>query len=357
MTYDEEARPDTSVVLNVRAAPGPAGAQRIEALNLAVAATAPHDPGGAIAEAALQGLLAPRKTLPPALFYDQEGCRLFYEITRLPEYYLTRTEFRLLQTIAPEVAAQLPPGATLVEYGASDETKAEMLLHQTVRSGSAAGQNIFHTYIPIDVAAPELRAMRERLARRRPELTVIPVTADFLRPIALPPRDSDSASMGFFPGSTIGNLEPDSAVAFLHRARISLGFGARFLLGFDICRDPERLIPAYDDPAGVTAAFNRNLLVRLNREAGATFDPEAFAHRAIWNAAESRIEMHLVSRMPQTVLVAGQPVRFARDETIHTENRYKYPPARMREMAAAAGWSLTKKWSDSKDLFALWLLD
>jgi dimethylhistidine N-methyltransferase len=357
MTYDEESRPDTSVVLPARAVHDRAGTQRTEAVNLAVAATAPHDPGGSVAEAALQGLLAPRKTLPPALFYDEEGCRLFYEITRLPEYYLTRTEFRLLQTTASEVAALLHPGATLVEYGASDETKAEMLLGQTVRTGSAAGKSVFRTYIPIDVAAPELRAMRERLAQRRPDLTVTPLIADFLRPIALPRRDSHSAIMGFFPGSTIGNLEPDSAIAFLHRARLSLGLGARFLLGFDTCRDPGRLVPAYDDPAGVTAAFNRNLLVRLNREAAATFDPEAFAHRAIWNAAESRIEMHLVSRVPQTVLVAGQPVRFARDETIHTENSYKYAPARMREMAAAAGWSLTKKWSDSSNLFALWLLD
>jgi L-histidine N-alpha-methyltransferase len=362
MAYDEEARPDTSVVLDAREASrrgrsGQPGAQRIEAVNLAVAATAPHDPGGSVTEAALQGLLAPRKTLPPALFYDEAGCRLFYEITRLPEYYLTRTEFRLLQTTAPEVAALLPPGATLVEYGASDETKAEMLLGQTVRSGGAAGKPVFRTYIPIDVAAPELRAMRERLAQRRPELTVTPVTADFLRPIVLPPRDTDLAIMGFFPGSTIGNLEPDSAIRFLHRAGVSLGFGARFLLGFDTCRDPERLIPAYDDPAGVTAAFNRNLLVRLNREAGATFDLATFAHRAIWNAAESRIEMHLVSRLAQTVLVAGQPVRFARDETIHTENSYKYAPGRMQQMVADAGWSVTKKWSDSNDLFTLWLLD
>jgi L-histidine N-alpha-methyltransferase len=357
MTYDEEARPDQSGVLHLRAGTDPADLQRVEAVNLAVAATAPHDPGGSVAAAALQGLLAPRKTLPPALFYDEEGCRLFYEITRLPEYYLTRSEFRLLQTTAPEVAAQLPPGATLVEYGASDETKAEMLLRQTVRSGSAAGQNVFRTYIPIDVAGPELRAMRERLAQRRPELTVTPVVADFLRPIELPQRHHEAAIMGFFPGSTIGNLEPEAAVAFLHRAGLSLGSGARFLLGFDTCRDPERLIPAYDDPAGVTAAFNRNLLVRLNREAGATFEPEAFAHRAVWNPEESRVEMHLVSRVAQTVLVAGQPIRFAREETIHTENSYKYAPARMREMVASAGWELTKKWSDSSDLFALWLLD
>jgi dimethylhistidine N-methyltransferase len=370
MTYDEEARPEASVVLSgVREAPGrtagrgvqtAGAAQRLETQNLAVAATAPHDPGGDVAQAALQGLLAPRKTLPPALFYDEEGCRLFYKITKLPEYYLTRTEFQLLQTIAPEVAAQLPAGATLVEYGASDETKAEMLLSQTARTGSAAGESIFSRYIPIDVAGPELRAMRERLAQRRPDLSVIPVTADFMRPITLPDRggdpDRDAAIMGFFPGSTIGNLEPDPAIGFLHRARVSLGFGAHFLLGFDICRDPGRLIPAYDDPAGVTAAFNRNLLVRLNREAGATFDPGSFAHRAIWNPAESRIEMHLVSRAPQTVLVAGQPIRFARDETIHTENSYKYTPERMHDMAAAAGWTVTKKWSDSNDLFTLWLL-
>jgi L-histidine N-alpha-methyltransferase len=366
MTYDEEDRPEASVVLSgVSEAPGhdvvrgrqttgEVVAQRIEFQNLAVAATAPRDPGGAIAEAALQGLLAPRKTLPPALFYDEEGCRLFYEITKLPEYYLTRTEFRLLQTIAPEVAALLPSGATLVEYGASDETKAEMLLCQTEPQGS---KSVFSTYIPIDVAGPELRAMRERLAKSRPDLTVTPITADFLQPIALPHRDRDAAIMGFFPGSTIGNLEPDSAVAFLRRARVSLGFGARFLMGFDICRDPQRLIPAYDDPAGVTAAFNRNLLVRLNREAGATFDPDAFAHRAVWNPTESRIEMHLVSRLPQTVRVAGELVRFARDETIHTENSCKYSPGRMREMVTAAGWSVTKKWSDSNDLFALWLLD
>jgi dimethylhistidine N-methyltransferase len=370
MAYDEEARPDdTSLVLSeVRTAPGrtvgrgpeAAGAgegQRIDTLDPADAATAPYDPGGDVAAAALQGLLAPRKTLPPAMFYDETGCRLFYEITKLPEYYLTRTEFRLLETTAPDVAALLPPGATLVEYGASDETKAEMLLRQTVRTGSAAGQSVFRTYIPIDVAASALRGMRDRLAQHRPDLTVIPVAADFMRPIAMPERDARSAAMGFFPGSTIGNLEPGSAVAFLRRARIGLGSDARFLLGFDTCRDPQRLVPAYDDRAGVTAAFNRNLLIRLNREAGATFDPEAFDHRAIWNAAESRIEMHLVSRVPQTVLVAGQPIRFARDETIHTENSYKYAPARMREMIAAAGWSLTKKWSDSNDLFALWLLD
>jgi L-histidine N-alpha-methyltransferase len=331
-------------------------------------------PRAAIAEAALDGLLAPRKTLPPSLFYDEEGCRLFYEITRLPEYYLTRTEFGLLETIAPEVAAQLPAGTTLVEYGASDETKAEMLLRQVTQTG---GSGVFRTYIPIDVAAPALTVMRKRLGLRYRDLTVAPVTADFLRPITLPARENEAAIMGFFPGSTIGNLEPGAAVAFLRRARTSLGADGsgsgtrghttggltkegrpvRFLLGFDTCRDPARLLPAYDDPKGITARFNRNLLVRLNREAGATFDPDAFAHRAIWNAAESRIEMHLVSCTDQTISLGGENLRFVQNETIHTENSYKYTPERMRSMISAAGWSTVKTWTDSKGLFAIWLLD
>jgi L-histidine N-alpha-methyltransferase len=306
----------------------------------------------AIARTALEGLLAPRKTLTPSLFYDEEGCRLFYEITKLPEYYLTRTEFRLLETIAPEVAATLPAGATLVEYGASDETKAGMLLRQATRSGGP----VFRTYIPIDVAGPALAAMRGRMAERYPGLDVIPVTADFMLPITLPPRGPETAIMGFFPGSTIGNLEPEAAIAFLRRARAALGSDARFLLGFDTCRDPARLVPAYDDAAGVTAAFNLNLLVRLNREAGATFGLESFTHQAIWNEAESRVEMHLATREPQTVMVAGEPVRFARNETIHTENSYKYAPHRMRTMIEAAGWSRTKAWTDPDGLFALWLL-
>ncbi len=370
MTYDDEAGADVSAALSApRPATNRGSPGRSPGRSLGRAATpsagrpgpsgvSPSmgdstQPGASVAEAALNGLLAPRKTLPPSLFYDETGCHLFYEITKLPEYYLTRTEFRLLNSIAPSAAALLPAGATLVEYGASDETKAEMLLRQTTPDGTA----IFRTYIPIDVAAPALRAMRERLAAHRSGLTVVPLTADFMRPIALPERPRETAVLGFFPGSTIGNLEPAEAIGFLRRARATLGEGARILLGFDTCRDPARLIPAYDDPAGVTAAFNRNLLTRLNREADASFEPELFAHQAIWNAAESRIEMHLVSQAVQTVTVAGHPVRFVKNETIHTENSYKYAPDRMRAMIAAAGWSLSKTWSDSSGLFAIWLLD
>ncbi len=310
-----------------------------------------------VAHAALAGLLAPRKTLPPSLFYDEEGCRLFYEITRLPEYYLTRTEFRLLAMAAPAVAAMLPAGgaplgSTLVEYGASDEAKADMLLRQT----TAPGAPVFTSYVPIDVAAPALTAMRERLKTRYPTLAVLPLIADFMRPIALPSGVTSTRILGFFPGSTIGNLEPEAAAAFLFRARRTLGSGARLLLGFDTNRDPARLIPAYDDSQDVTAAFNRNLLVRLNREAAARFVPESFAHRAVWNAEESRIEMHLVSLSAQTIDVAGRPVAFARGESIHTENSYKYAPDRMRAMAQEAGWSEVKGWTDEEGLFAVWLL-
>jgi uncharacterized SAM-dependent methyltransferase len=379
MTYDDEAEPARSLAFA-----GTRSATRRSSVARELPPRTPPRPrndvnglSAQIAKAALGGLTAPRKTLPPSLFYDEEGCRLFYEITKLPEYYLTRTEFRLLETTAPEVTALLPAATTLVEYGASDETKAEMLLRQS----TPAGEPVFRTYIPIDVATPALQAMRERLADRRPDLAVAPLTADFMRPIVLPERRTERAIMGFFPGSTIGNLEPGPAVAFLRRARVTLrsntprdtgsdtggdagrdtsratgGGATRFLLGFDICQDPERLIPAYDDAAGVTALFNRNLLTRLNREAGATFDPNDFAHRAIWNPTESRIEMHLVSRAARTVMLAGQPIHFARGETIHTENSYKYAPERMRAMVEAAGWSLQQAWTDPDGLFALWLL-
>lgn len=301
---------------------------------------------------ALAGLLSPRKALPPSLFYDDEGCRLFYEITKLPEYYLTRTEFALLGTVAPDAAAMLPSGTALVEYGASDETKAAMLLRHTAPDGAP----VFQTYVPIDVAGPALHALRDRMATTHPDLTVVPVVADFMHPVALPARPEEPAILGFFPGSTIGNLEPAAAIAFLRRARDALGSRARFLLGFDTCRDPVRLIPAYDDAAGVTARFNLNLLTRLNREAGADFDPACFTHRAAWNAAESRIEMHLVSRVDQKTHIAGRTIAFASGETIHTENSYKYAPDRMRGMIEAAGWRVSKTWADPDALFAVWML-
>ena len=304
-----------------------------------------------VAALALAGLRQRRKTLPAHLFYDEAGCRLFYRITELPEYYLTRTELALLPAVARDVAARFDRPAALVEYGASDEAKAGFLLDRTRDAAP-----VFATYVPIDVAAPALAQLRTRLAHARPALAVWPIAADFLGPLTLPRATAGLARLGFFPGSTIGNLDPGEARAFLRGVRTTLGAGARLLVGVDLRKDATILLPAYDDAAGVTAAFNRNLLVRLNREAGATFDPMAFAHRAVWNATEGRIEMHLESQRAQTVRVAGEPIRFAAGETIHTENSYKHTLSGFAALAAGAGWTTEQVWTDPAGLFSLHLL-
>jgi L-histidine N-alpha-methyltransferase len=296
---------------------------------------------------ALEGLCAPCKTLPPALFYDEEGCRLFYRITELPEYYLTRTERELLAKIGPVVADSVGPGAILVEYGASSEEKAGYLLDTA---------EAFRTYVPIDVAAPALLQMRRRLAFSRPDLLVHPLVADFMQPVTLPEMRAEGQVLGFFPGSTIGNLDPDAARDFLVRARTTLGPAARFLVGADLRKAPEILIPAYDDAQGVTAAFNLNLLVRLNREAGANFDLATFQHRAVWNDSESRIEMHLVSLLEQSVRVDQEIIHFALGESIHTENSYKHTPERLIALARAAGWTPGPVWTDDEVKFGHFLL-
>jgi len=300
-----------------------------------------------VAQAALSGLLASPKTLPPKLFYDEEGCRLFEAITRLPEYYPTRTERALLGAVVAEAVADVPPGAALVEYGASHEGKAAFLLDATTA---------FSSYVPIDIASQALEAMAGRLRRARPGLAVHPIAADFLSRFALPQAVARAPRFGFFPGSTIGNLEPSRARSFLAEARQLLGTQARFLIGVDLRKDPAILVPAYDDAAGVTAAFNLNLLRRLNREAEADFDLAEFAHRADWNEQEGRIEMHLVSRRAQTVTVAGRRIAFACGETIHSENSYKYTEAGFTNLAASAGWRSLKLWTDPSRLFSLHLL-
>ncbi len=301
---------------------------------------------GSVADAALSGLLQARKTLPAKLFYDETGCRLFGRITELPEYYLTRTERDLLADIALRVAALVRGPAVLVEYGASDEAKAEFLLRE----------GIFRAYVPIDVAEPQLEQMRERLRERRPDLQVCLVPADFMDVVALPTEVPSLPRLGFFPGSTIGNLDPVEARHFLERARGALGSSAWFLIGVDLRKDPAVLLPAYDDAQGITAAFNLNLLARLNREAGADFDLNAFAHRAVWNDQESRIEMHLVSLRDQTVHVAGEAIHFTRGETIHTENSYKYSLEGFGMLTEEAGWHSSAQWTDPDRLFSLHLL-
>jgi dimethylhistidine N-methyltransferase len=306
----------------------------------------PRDPRADVVDAAIEGLTASAKTLPATLFYDDEGCRLFYEITKLPEYYLTRTETALLRSIAQELVPDGFSDAALVEFGGSDESKARILLDRP--------DTPFRTYVSIDVAEVALRAMRDRLALSHPNLRVVPVVADFMQPLRLPTLGSPR--MGFFPGSTIGNLDPAAATRFLAAARVSLGADAWFLLGADLRKSPKILLPAYNDAAGVTAAFNLNVLRRLNREAEADFKLEDFRHEAVWNDRDSRIEMHLIATRDQTVHVAGRTICFHEAESIHTENSYKHTEQRLTAIAGNAGWETQRIWKDPAGFFGVLLL-
>ena len=292
----------------------------------------------------LAGLNQEQKTLPAKLFYDAEGCRLFDEITRLPEYYPTRTEQALLARVVPTLDRL--PGCTVVEFGGSDERKALTLLDHLGASD----------YVPIDIAQSALDALTRRLRTSRPSLAVHPIAGDFMQRLMLPRAVAGKPVFGFFPGSTIGNLDPAAARRFLLQARNMLGVGAAFLIGVDLRKDPAILIPAYDDAQGVTAAFNRNILTHVNARFSGDFEPDSFTHQALWNAALGRIEMHLVSQREQNVSIADQTVSFNAGETIHTENSYKHSLAGFAAMAAEAGWRPTAAWTDDAELFSLHLL-
>ena len=307
------------------------------------------EPPRSVLDEILAGLSTPQKTLPAKLFYDEAGCALFNRITLLPEYYVTRAEMALLDRHAPEIAAHAPPGAALIEYGASDEAKGVALLD--------AGRD-FAAYVPVDIAGPALAAIAERMRDSHPALAVVAVAADFLQPLALPPSVAGLPPFGFFPGSTIGNFRPPMVGRFLRavRATLSGADAPGFVVGTDLRKDPGRLLPAYDDAAGVTAAFNRNILLHVNRIAEAGFEPDAFDHRAVWNAQEGRIEMHLQSRHAQAVEVAGRTIRFRPGETIHTEDSYKHTPDGFAALATEAGWRSAGFWSDPDGLFGMHLL-
>ena len=275
------------------------------------------------------GLSSSPKVASPKWFYDAEGSRLFEAITRLPEYYPTRQEAALLRRVAPEWAARFGPGAVLVEFGSGASEKTRIVLDAAPDLGA---------YVPIDISADALDAAAHRIAGAYPSLTVHPLVGDFLHLGALPAGIGQGRRVGFFPGSTIGNLERDEAIAFLAAARGLLGPDALFILGVDLVKAPETLIAAYDDAAGVTAAFNRNLLVRANRELGAAFDVDAFTHRAAWNPSGARMEMHLEATRNMTVQLDGRRISFLRGETIHTESSRKYTGESVRELAGASGW-------------------
>ena len=298
-----------------------------------------------VADAVL-GLSRSRKTLPCKWLYDEKGAQLFEAITRLPEYYPTRTEIRILDEAGPAIARAVGPGASVVEFGPGDGVKAVQLL-RALEAPAA--------YLPVDIAPEWLEAAAARVAGALPGLRVQPIVADFSEVFDLGGR-AGAGALGFFPGSTIGNFEPAEAAVFLRRVRATLGSGARLLLGADLVKDPAVLKAAYDDAAGVTAAFNLNLLARLNAEAAADFDLDAFRHKAAWNPAAERVEMLLVSLVAQSVRLAGRVFTFAQGETIHTENSHKYRPERLRDLAAESGWGVARMWTDPERQFSVWLL-
>ena len=298
----------------------------------------------AFRQAVLGGLAQSRKAIPPRWLYDDRGCELFEEITRLHEYYPTRTETKILVNNAAEIADFCGPDAVMLEYGAGAGIKTEIIV-ETLRS--------LRLYVPIDIAENFLRETALRFERRFAGLKVAPIVGDFTAPIDLPAEILSHRRFAFFPGSTIGNLEPEEAVNFLGQVRKHVGAEGRLVIGVDLKKDIGTLIRAYDDSLGVTAAFNLNLLRRINRELGGTFDPSLFRHRALWNGSESAIEMHLESITRHTVHVAGQSFDFALGETIHTESSRKYDHYAFLSLAADAAWRFDRVWTDEDNSFAV----
>ncbi|UWR24237.1 L-histidine N(alpha)-methyltransferase [Sulfitobacter sp. S190] len=298
-------------------------------------------------EDALRGLSAPQKVLSPKWLYDARGSALFERITTLPEYYPTRTEAGILRAHAPYLAGLVPPGGALAELGSGASVKTRTLLD--------AGAH-FGAYVPIDISRDFLFETADDLRLRYPALGIMPVVADFTGPVALPPGVAGKQVVGFFPGSTIGNLPPALARDLLLHARAWPDVG-HFILGADLVKDPETLIAAYDDTQGVTAQFIGNLLVRLNDELGADFDVNAFDYEATWNALAARIDMHLVSTRDQTAQMSGQTFEFERDERIHVSAARKYSPDSIEKLAHEAGWKLNRMLTDADEAFAVCVLE
>jgi L-histidine N-alpha-methyltransferase len=296
------------------------------------------------AEHVIHGLSDTPKWLSAKYFYDVAGSALFEEITRLPEYYPTRTELSILTRCAPEMSGYVPLSAALVEFGTGSTKKARILI-------DAAPQ--LAAYVPVDISAEFLAQEAAALRRDVPWLPVLPVAADFTRDFDLPAQIRGRPRVGFFPGSTIGNFEPEDATEFLRQAGRVLGQGATMIVGVDLIKDEAVLNAAYNDAAGVTAQFNLNILARMNRELGGNFDLSAFRHRALYNAEHHRIEMHLESLKDQTVAVAGRTFSFDTGETIHTENSYKYTVDSFRALAGVAGWRWAATWTDEKNYFSV----
>ncbi|MCP5364008.1 MAG: L-histidine N(alpha)-methyltransferase [Hyphomicrobiales bacterium] len=298
--------------------------------------------------AALRGLSKVPKEIPAKYFYDERGSRLFEEICALDEYYPTRAEFGILRTRANEIAAQIETGSVIIELGSGSSQKVQCLLDALDRP---------RAYVPIDISRDHLLNAAYELAADYDHIDVIPVCADFVKSFELPCSLPTGPRVVFFPGSTIGNFHHDEATDLLCGLARQLSKGDRLLIGVDLKKDPHILRTAYNDQKGITAAFNLNLLTRMNRELEASFDMDAFVHRADYNMPSGRIEMHLVSTADQTVTVADRLVCFQAGESIHTENSYKYSVAEFQRLAMDAGFTPIDVWTDEHPLFSVHLFE
>lgn len=286
------------------------------------------------------------KELPAKYFYDRRGSQLFDAITELPEYYPTRTELQIMQSSADEMVKAIGPDALLVEYGSGSSLKTQVLLD--------AAQDSLAAYVPVDISGDHLIATAEGLRRRYPRLEVLPVAADFTQAFHLPrSRRKASRTVGYFPGSTIGNFLEDEAIDVLGAMAETIGEGGGLLIGVDLVKDANVLRSAYNDAQGVTAEFNKNVLARINRELSGNFDLDAFEHEARWMPRERRIEMHLVSRRDQVASVAGRRFAFRRGESICTEYSHKYTLESFARLAAEAGWRVERVWTDPNRAFSV----
>lgn len=295
----------------------------------------------------LNGLAEPIPAIPARWLYDRRGSELFDAITRLPSYYPTRTETALMQSWIGEIAAAIGPVEAVVEFGAGSQTKTPLLLRAIHPKA----------YVPIDISGEYLKDSAAVVDDDHERIAVYPVVADFTKPFDLPPEIADMTRLGFFPGSTIGNFVPRSATDMLRLFRDILGTGARLLIGMDRIKPAERLIAAYDEPEGVTAQFNLNLLHRINRELDADIPIDAFVHDARWNDMLSRIEMHLRATRDVVFHIEGRRFAFAKGETIHTENSHKYGPRGGRMLLLAGGWTPLREWADPAGDFVVVLAE
>jgi L-histidine Nalpha-methyltransferase len=294
------------------------------------------------ADEVLRGLLSHPKTLPPKLFYDAAGAKLFEQISELPEYYLTHAELEILGEHASDIAALAGPAAALIEFGSGAGVKIRLLLDALDRPAA---------YVPIDVSREQLARVARSVESDYPGLVVRPLCGDYAGRLELPSLPMAGRRIAVFPGSTIGNMHPMEAASFLNRVRRIVGPGGKLVLGVDRRKDARTLDAAYNDSTGVTARFNLNILARLNRELGADFDLARFRHRAFFNSEASRIEMHLVSLAPQTVRIAGTAIDFEDGETIWTESSYKYDRRRLDDLVGGAGFVIERLWTDTGEQF------